>query len=394
MRLAIIGQGLSFAAMIVPIVLGRFDALALIVLSSSISVVVYGWLSFSFPALYPVARGPRAALVSLIASHWPVLIGSAALVVGGLSVPDRDQSVILLASFAMLAGLTLYNIAMSEAVRTSDIVRINRIRLSYGAGNFMLTVAASLFWSDERALVAASAAAFLIASMPELARDVLRVRDRLDAISVKEVVAYNGQNAAAAVGRGFSTLAFQAGNLALGGLGGAAAAWAVVLRIAGGFSTVGQQVAAPAFEMRFAAALREGRFPDAQKVQLYAVAAGGAIGLAACVAVVALVHFSDASGQVVGLGYYSFLAASTIYALFVGSASAVTKNLVMAGGQNIFLALSITKLIVLAAVIYLVPVGDRILMLALTEAGFQLIYISVCFLSIRNLQVSEMAPAE
>jgi hypothetical protein len=268
MQWGVMGQVFTVAAMLAPILLRESQQVTWLVVSSSIATLLNNPAILAYPFLYPVLRGPaiaraatRAALSSLITVS--LLVVAATPLEDRLSLPPG-----LLASTAlMLFAGAVFTMSLSSLVRAGDPRWFGIGRFVYGAALLPLTlVFGTVRPLGVLSLVVASALANLVGAAAVLARREARshgggmraaVPGRGPAVPSRLVRAYLGRAlrpTAASMANGWALFVPA---LALPGLGAAAAPWAVVTRIGGGFSTVLTTLVSPSLEARMSRAIRE-----------------------------------------------------------------------------------------------------------------------------------------
>lgn len=380
MRWTLLAQVMTFAGMVIPIWIGRLDALSLLVFSSAISLIAYHCLSFSFTSLYARTENGSDSVVAIAASHWLIAIAVLLMISASavLWMLDRHAvSQVVLCVCAMLTATACYNLAAARLIRSSDTSGFNRLRIAYGLTSCLSAIAFSLWWAGREALVAANVVALFGAAVLALNPTDLRTLARVSVPRARDVIAYNRRHSVAALGSLVSGVAFHAGSLALGGLGALAGTWSIVARVSGGFATVGQQVAGPPLEMKFAAALREDRPDVAFSLQSKGLASGFVLGLMSFAVTVAFLATAPAD-DLGGPGLYHMIPAAAVYTIAVGCTSVVTRNLMMIGRQKTFLFIAMGKIAVLSVALASLNGIGLIYAIAAIELVAQSIYILSC----------------
>jgi hypothetical protein len=261
LRFGLVGQGLTFAAMLLPIVLREGHQIAVLVFTSAIASAAVSTSLMGYQFVFPVIHGPRTASVATRLSlttltATSLLLLPLTLVEGRIGVPGG--------SFASAAGLLftmgLYVVTVTRLVRTADTAGIGLVRLLYGGALLTLTGAASIWQVTPLGLTLANTTAYLVPAV------YVALRRRAPELSSPHVSAAARRRIRRAVLRRsirptFSTLAdgwaFFLPGIALPGLGIAQQPWAIVTRICGGFSTILLTIIAPPMEARVAKAVRD-----------------------------------------------------------------------------------------------------------------------------------------
>jgi hypothetical protein len=302
-RWGLIGQIFTVAAMLAPILLRESDQVTWLVVASSIATLLNNPAILAYPFLYPVLRGPataraatRAALASLLTVS--LLVAAATPLEDRLSLPPG-----LLASSALLlfAG-AVFTMSLSSLVRAGDPRWFGIARFVYGLTLLPLTLAfGAVRPLGVLSLVVASALANLVGAAAVLARREARphgggmraaVSGPRPAVPGRLVRGYVVRALRPTAASMANAWALFVPGLALPGLGAAAAPWAVVTRIGGGFSTVLTTLVSPSLEARMSRAIRErdiAAFTEARRSALIigALAATAAVGAGLTLAVYA-----------------------------------------------------------------------------------------------------------
>ncbi len=297
LRLGLLGQVLTFAAMVIPIVLREGEQVYVLVFTSAVAIalVAPGLLGYQF--VYPVVRGTAMARVatgvavtSLSAVSLLVLPGT--LVEQSLDLPAGTFAVAALLLFSQ----GLYNIVITQLVRHGDIDGIGLARLVYGGVLLVLTVVASVWRLTPLGLSLAVALAYLVT--------VVQLRVRRGSAGSRDVrppSRHRLRLARAYVRRSvhptLSSLAngwvFFLPGIALPGLGVATEPWAIVTRICGGFATLLQTILGPPQEARMARAVRERDPIGFERSRRSALLVGAAVSVFAMLAGLGLALYED-----------------------------------------------------------------------------------------------------
>jgi hypothetical protein len=293
LRLGLAGQVLTFSAMLVPIVLHQAEQIFVLVFAGAVSVLLSHASVLGYPFLYPVVRGPRIARTATVWSLAALLTVSACVLPLSLLEPALELP---RGTFAAAAALTLgsglYTVAVTRLIHAADGTGLGMARLYYGSAILVTATGASLLPLGPLALSLGSALASAVAAAAVAARCKHRWPPvpRLSADSRRRLrrayLLRTVRPTLAGLANGWTV--FLPG-LALLGLGVAAAPWAVVCRICGGFGTVLMQVLGPPIEARLGRAIRTRdrvAFTAARRTALLvgfstaALAVGTALGLA------------------------------------------------------------------------------------------------------------------
>ena len=277
LRFGVLGQGLAFAAMVLPILLRQTEQVFVLVFASAVAVMLCYPALLAFPFVFPVVRGPRMARVATVWSLVALAVVSAAIVPLTPLEPALDlPRGTFVASAALTATLGVYLLLVSRFIRAEDNHGIGLSRLLYGVVVLSATaVACATSWGPLTLTYANSLAYALTAAGmalrrehwgPALPRAGAAIRRRLRRAYLRRTV----RPALASLAGGWTS--FLPG-LLLPGLGSAAEPWAVISRICGGFSTVLIQLVSPPLEGRLSRSVRDRdpvAFAAARRVALLA----------------------------------------------------------------------------------------------------------------------------
>jgi hypothetical protein len=262
LQVGLAGQGLTFAAMLVPIVLRQSEQVYVLVFASAVTVLLTNAALLAYPFLFPVVRGPRMARVATVWSLVTLVAVSVAvlpltLLEPGLGLPEGTFA----ASAVLTATLGLYDLALTRLVRVEDTTGIGLARLYYGCLVLALVTAASV-WpvAGPLTLTLASGLAYTVtAGLLALRRTHWAAPTRrLPRASRRRLRrAYWARSARPAVASLAGGWTMFLPGLVLPGLGSAAEPWAIVCRICGGFATVLIILVAPPLEGRLSRAIRD-----------------------------------------------------------------------------------------------------------------------------------------
>lgn len=372
MVISLAAQGMNFVAMVVPVVLGRFDAVAALLLCSAFSTISVHSASFAFPSIYPSLRETEDRSVSVkVCCLGLTAASSIMLVLGAILAASHHGylgSILITSSLLTLtmgAYVTVTTLAISSMAHRS----FSKTRLVYALVNIGLTCAISLLELPAIALSLAAVATFGIAfayCYGDLRREgILQARADPVQLTRQQAFAYLRRARSAAGANLLGGLAAQSSVFAIGLLGPFGNTWAAAIRIVGGFGGVAQQVVAPQFEMDFAKGLRD---ETATGGLIYrGVAIGGLLALGTCVAVEISLFLGDSGWDVIPIelrvGYL-------LYTIGILTPTVVSRMLVMAGGARKQLTWIVLKIVSTAAVLAIFHNEGLGLALGLTELAF------------------------
>lgn len=335
----LVGQGLTFVSTVLPILFHLVGPLADLVFASAVSTALVQAASSSIASLYPAAIDEVRAKTVFVASATLLACSMVILILAAWIAAQTGFVTAGVGAGAvyMLLAQAVYYFGVAHLVRHSDYGGVAATRLSYGIANVTLTIAACLVAGRYETLIIAASISYLVAGIVALHRQrtplAAMVREARPA-SEPRVWRYLANHAGASASNLLDGVASQAAGIALGTLGPLSSAWAVVTRIGGGFSTVGIQLVAPAFEIEFSKGIRGRQQHLARHALDRAIVGGGGLGLASFAIAALLVWFSGAARS---LSMWELIALG-IGALFYWgptvAISPVSKFLVMAGAER------------------------------------------------------------
>ena len=261
LQIGLAGQGLTFAAMLVPIVLRQSEQVYVLVFASAVTVLLTNAALLAYPFVFPVVRGPRMARVATVWSLVTLFVVSALVLPltpleSTLGLPAGTFA----ASAVLTATLGLYDVVVTRLVRVDDKTGIGLARLYYGCFVVVLVTAASLAPAGPLTLTFATSLAYaLTAALLAVRRTHWVTPTRRPSRAARRRLrrAYLVRSARPAVASLAGGWTMFLPGLALPGLGAAAEPWAIVSRICGGFATVLITLVAPPLEARLSRAVRE-----------------------------------------------------------------------------------------------------------------------------------------
>lgn len=380
---ALVGQGLSFVAMLLPVVLGRIDEVAFLVAVGAIAGVTSFTFTWSYASVYPGITDEREASIATVASIGLLVLACVSMLALSATpglLGETERRFIGWGSLLVLPqGLNL--MINGLFVRNRNYPAIARLRLVSGISNFTLIAGACLLPIDyPPSLVIATALSFGLTSLWGLWKNREEVERQIfrEAVRLREIWLHLRAYVSAAMAALLGGAAFHLAGIVVPRLGEAANSWAVAIRLAGGFSTVSQQVVGPIFETDFAFHLRNGARSLAAGNQMRAMRLGllYAVGCAAVVCVIILYVGADE-----GLGSRDrllVLAGAALFSFAILSTSLITRNLVIAGGQRWFFTWAAVKVSICAFVVFATKGVVLLVCLASIEAVFQGIYYILC----------------
>lgn len=350
----LMAQGLNFLAMMVPIVAGRYDAVAFLLTAGAISVIGSTTGALAVQSLLPAVIGWRKAIVAARSGLLGLVSVAAVLCLVSLGV-SRFGSLRVGTLFFAAAAVSLpqgaHQIVVSLLIRSGDIRTFTRARLGYSVANLAGTVLVTLCLKTAWSLALATACAYSVAIViswhsAHIRRVWMLIRSAKMPLASSWV--YVREVRPAVVSALASNLAFQAGALLTPLMGPFSLAWASVARITGGFGGVGVQVVAPPIEMRFAKALRAGERQERSRAFRVAVRSGLALGCGTLLAQAVLWSVQGLPIEADPSDVRLMVVAMAVYVTATLLASTIQRMLVMSGGQRVMLVLTLARLALVA----------------------------------------------
>ena len=360
---ALIGQGLNFLAMLLPIIGQQTGQLAYLMLPLALATVLSRTSILGFHSRYlTVARQSQRTATSVSLS---CLIGAAAVcgIVALVLQPmagDSGGTGSAAATVSAMAGWTallvitngLYFMAVAVVTQEQKMSVYSVARLVYGIVNVALTTVVVWVVPFQAGLIVAAAVNPLVGAtlillrtrnslLPEWWRDLTVLAD-------PEHRRYLAASRQATGATFLSECGFQIQGFLTPFLGPYQEIWAVVVRLTGGFGSLAQQVIAPSFEARIAAAIRDDDTSGTARWCRICAFGGIALGVAcAVVQTVALMFSLPDDDSLTPL----VLVVTAVYCIASLSTNLSVKIPLMKGLDRWFLVWSIGRLIPLVALL-------------------------------------------
>lgn len=383
----LLGQGANFAAMVVPVALGRVDQMAYVVVISAVSSIAARICGLAFPALYPVLPEEKADESIAATMRVTVTACLAAAVVGALLLPFTPHwGAVLLWIAAMTAGMVFYQVVNAIFVRRSQYREYGTVRLIYGAVNVTMVLAVSLLTDWTPALVATGCAAYAVGWLVAERYLGLRLWRFLGFGPVRDTVAYARRHGFAILGQSIDVIGSQGPAMSVAGVGNTTslgAVWVGLQRIAGGVATTFAMLVAPVFDMRVADAVRAG---DAKRTRAEvgrAVALTGGAAVAAAVATVGATIIMLSWSRRIDAGVMLLLLL-TVFCFFIFLSAVVNKYLLMIGRPGTAAAWSTARAIIVLVILGLATGGHLAIAMIIQSAVLNSLYLIVLFLMLRT----------
>lgn len=261
---ALIGQGLNFLAMLLPIIGQETGQLAYLMLPLALATVLSRTSVLGFHSRYltladPVRRTATSVSLGALLSTTLVCAG----VAGILTIAGAPGAAAVAGWTALLVisnGIYLMAVAVATQEQRMDVY--STARLVYGVVNVLVTVVVVFVVPFQAGLIVAAIVNPLVGAVLIVAR----TRNRLVTVFVRDLPRlldreHRGYLTVSSRATGATLLSecgFQIQGFLTPFLGQYQEIWAVVVRLTGGFGSLAQQVIAPSLEAKIAAAIREG----------------------------------------------------------------------------------------------------------------------------------------
>lgn len=366
-------QGLNFVALLLPIFFGRLDQVAILVVTSAIAGISAFTFTFAFSSIYPGITDSESRKQSFGAAVIGVMTSSILLVLIGAAIAlfAAPWGIVVFWSGVVTLCQGLYLVATTVLVQQLRHGRFAATRIAYATVNVLLTLLFSVVLLNPYGLVMAAAVCFAIGAAVASWGKITALRDHLaaDRLNLRDAASYVRANWAATLSNLFAGLAFQSSALATGFLGSFAGSWAGIIRVAGGFAGISQQVVSPPYDMRLSSAIRIGSALQIRRTILTTIIFGLAMAISAYVAVWGIFFFSIfVSSRTLEVGSaLPVLLTGGIYTFGVLIPSVCSKFLVMLGHQKPYFAWVLSKLGFTAVALTLLRGLDLLLALACLE---------------------------
>ena len=354
---ALIGQGLNFLAMLLPIFGQQTGQLAYLMLPLALATVLARTSILGYHSRYLTVAGPTRSTATAVS--WSSLLAVTAvcgIVALALQIPGSSSagSVSAIAAWTALLVITNGTYLMAVAVVTQEqrMDVYSTARLIFGVVNVAATVVVVWFLPFHAGLIVVAALNPLVGSLLILLRTENRLlpqwwasrRTMADADHRR----YFADSSRATGATFVSECGFQIQGFLTPFLGPYQEIWAVVVRLTGGFGSLAQQVIAPSLEAKIAAAIRENNTATTAKWSRLCALGGVVLGIGCAVVQSGALIFSlpddDALTPLV-------LAVTAVFCVASLSTNLSVKIPLMKGLDRVFLTWSIGRLVPLVALL-------------------------------------------
>ena len=354
---ALIGQGLNFLAMLLPIIGQQTAQLAYLMLPLALATVLARTSILGYHSRYlTVAESTRSTATAVSWSSLLTVAASCGIVALLLQLPDSPTAgtVSALAGWTALLVITNGTYLMAVAVVTQEqrMDVYSTARLVFGVVNVAATVVVVWVMPFHAGLIVVAALNPLVGCLLILLRTDNRLLPQWWASRRSMADASHRRyftDARRATGATFiSECGFQIQGFLTPFLGPYQEIWAVVVRLTGGFGSLAQQVIAPSLEARIAAAIRDGDSAITAKWSRICALGGVVLGAGCAVVQTGALVFAlpqdDAFTPLV-------LAVTAVFCVASLSTNLSVKIPLMKGLDKVFLAWSVVRLIPLVALL-------------------------------------------
>ena len=379
-------QGLNFIALLLPVLFGRLDQVAILVVASAIAGISALTFTFAFSSIYPGITSAKRRRNSFDASFFGVATASSLIALIGAAITLIGAPWGLTVVWAGVLSLCqgLYLLATTVLVQQIRHRRFALTRISYAVVNVTVTLLFSVFLPTPYGLVAASAVCLTVGTTVASWGRVAELGAHLafSPLNTRNTVAYARANWAATLSNLFAGLAFQSSALATGFLGPYAGPWAGVVRVSGGFAGISQQVVSPWYDMRLSAAIRIESTLQMRRVIVTTALFGLCLAVLAYVTVWAIFLFNAfVSSRSLAVGNaLPVLLIGGIYMFGALVPSVCSRFLVMLGHQQPYLVWAVSKLVIVSMVLVFYRGLELLAALACLEFLAAIAYISLLVL--------------
>ncbi|WP_448852724.1 hypothetical protein [Corynebacterium sp. 335C] len=287
----VLGQGLNFAAMAVPLAIGDVAQITFVVLVAAVASIASRICGLAFPALYPVL--PEEETEGAVTATVRITLAAGVVSAAGVAILPLSGRLgeVILWSAAMTVVMVLYQVVNGVFVRRSRYREYGTVRLIYGVVNLAAVVAVSLLTDWVPALAATGVLAYAVGWIA--GERFLRVSllAHVPRGPVRSTLRYVRRHGTAITGQSVDVVGAQMPALSVAPVGlatGNGVVWSGLQRISGGVVTTFMMLVAPAMDMRVAEQVRGGDSESIRGRVRAIVAASAILSAMAAVATVAV----------------------------------------------------------------------------------------------------------
>lgn len=355
MGVATIGQGLNFVAMLFPVIGKEAGQLAYLMFPLSLAAVLFKLGSLSFHVRYLTLKKEQRRLGTAV-SLAGLLIFSILTSLLGLICCAWNSYWGQLLMWAGLLTLShgLYYMAVAVLITEEREALYGKVRFGYGVLNAVLTAAVVWLIPFQAGLIVvaflitfATGAWMMVKCDNSLVGPFLRELRNILGLGGRRYIRESWRTTSAVL---VSDIGFQIQGFLTPLMGVYQEMWAIVVRLSGGFGTLGQQIVAPVFEIKMAAGMRDREFATAESWARKAQLVGLALALVVVPVQIGAVMFAG-SGEVDNI--WQPLALISIYTLGLLASSVSMKSPYILGHERGMLWWSILRVILILPMVFL-----------------------------------------
>ncbi|MGO2801565.1 hypothetical protein ACTXMA_05530 [Corynebacterium variabile] len=361
---ALFGQGLNFLAMLLPIIGQETGQLAYLMLPLALATVLSRTSILSFHSKYTTiddgmteTATATSAVTLLSATALCFVVGVSTMTFPAMSSSDLPSFAIWTAVLLLTNGIYFMSVAIATREQRMDVY--STARLVFGVTNIVVTALVVFIVPFQAGLIVAAALNPLIGAVLILSRTSNRVFDTLWREKARlidsEHRGYLVDSARPTGGVFLAEIGFQFQAFITPFLGPYQEIWAVVVRLTGGFGTLAQQIIAPPCEAKIAHCIRTGDIIGTRRWCRTVIFVGLALGVGGGIVQICAVLFSLSEDT--SVTPWSLLLIG-IYCLAWMPSAMCGKIPIMKGLNNQYLFWSVTRLVLLLA---LIPLRDHVL---------------------------------
>ena len=340
---ALIGQALNFVAMVVPVVAKQPGMVAYMLFPVSLGMIVSRTMTLSYHSVYLRLPDDRLSF-STAASGFMAMVGTVVLGIVGVALMWLHPAWSARVLWAMLAtvAITVYNMYVAITIREDRMDVYSRVRFLYGVVNIVATCVVVFLVPVREGLIYVAALNYVVgavllarATNQQVGATIKREWSSLVAfpsVFASPLRSYIREHKEATTGTFFGDIGFQIQGMVTPVLGSYANAWAIVVRLYGGFLTLAQQVVSPSFEAPASKAIRNND-PNGYRVQLrIATVVAVVLGVGTALVQYAAIVWNDRA--YLGADYLPLFVALSLYATTGMVSAMLSKYPVIVGKQR------------------------------------------------------------
>ncbi|WP_155895137.1 hypothetical protein [Corynebacterium vitaeruminis] len=268
MGVATIGQGFNFLAMLLPVFGKEASQLAYLMFPLSLSLVLFKLGSLSFHVRYLILRVNQRHIGTAVSLSGLIFLSALTSILGAVIANWSSYWGMLLVWGGLLTfSHGLYYMSVAVVITEQREAFYGKVRFAYGLINFVLTAAVVWLVPFQAGLVVVTFLNTILTGMWMMSRCenslVGSLRGAIPQVFGKEGSRYARESWRTTSAVLVSDIGLQIQGFLTPLMGAYQELWAIVVRLSGGFGTLGQQIIAPVFEIRIAEAIRGKAFSRA-----------------------------------------------------------------------------------------------------------------------------------